>query len=114
MALRRSRYLTRDPRRFAQAGRQELVEFLADQRIDVPRSATQGELRDLVRRQTGVDLRRLLEALGIARYGPTAAAGAAAQRTRGELRLARRRLRQALSTGARLRGAFSLRSLLAR
>ena len=114
LALRRSRYLTRDPRRFAQAGRQELVEFLADQRIDVPRSATQDEFRDLVRRQTGVDLRRLLEALGVARYGPMTAASAAARRTRGELRLARRRLRNALSTGARVRGAFSIRSLLAR
>jgi protein-glutamine gamma-glutamyltransferase len=114
LALRRGRYLTRDPRRFAQAGRQELVEFLADQRIDVPRSATHEELRELVRRQMGVDLRRLLESLGLARYGPAAPASAAARRARGELRLGRRRLRRALSTGARVRGAFSLRSLLAR
>jgi hypothetical protein len=114
LALRRGRYLTRDPRRLARACRRELIEFLADQRIDVPRSATHEELRELVRVQTGVDVRRLAQSLGIARFGPTAATAGAAQRARGELRLARRRLRQALGTGARVRGAFSLRSLIAR
>jgi transglutaminase-like putative cysteine protease len=114
LAVRRGRSLTSDPRRLARAYRRELIEFLADQRIDVPRSATHEELRELVRVQTGVDVRRLAQSLGIARFGPTTAAAAAAQRARGELRLARRRLRQALSTGARVRGAFSVRSLLAR
>jgi len=114
LALRRSRYFTRDPRRLAGACRQELVEFLADQRVVVPASATLDELRELVVARTGVDPRRLVEALGLARFGPTVAAAAAAKRARGELRLVRRRLRQALSTGERLRGAFSVRSLLAR
>ena len=114
LALRRSRYFTRDPRRLAGACRQELVEFLADQRIDVPPSATLDELRALVVTKTGVDPRRLVEALGLARFGPASAAVAAAKRARDELRLVRRRLRKSLSTGERLRGAFSVRSLLAR
>jgi protein-glutamine gamma-glutamyltransferase len=114
VALRRSRSLTHDPRRLAGAYRRELVEFLADQRVDVPSSATLDELRELVAASTGVDARRLVESLGIARFGRASAAAAAAKRARGELRLVRRRLRQTLSTGERLRGAFSVRSLLAR
>ena len=114
LVLRRSRYLTRDPRRLAGAYRQELVDFLADQRVDVPSSATLDELRELVAATTGVDARRLVESLGLARFGPASAAAAAAKRARGELRLVRRRLRRSLSAGERLRGAFSVRSLLAR
>ena len=64
--------------------------------------------------QTGVDARRLVESLGLARFGPASVAAAAAKRARGELRLVRRRLRRSLSAGERLRGAFSVRSLLAR
>jgi len=114
LVLRRSRYLTRDPRRLAGAYRRELVDFLADQRVDVPSSATLDELRELVAATTGVDARRLVETLGLARFGPASAAAAAAKRARGELRLVRRRLRRSLSAGERLRGAFSVRSLLAR
>jgi hypothetical protein len=114
LALRRSRYLTRDPRRLAGACRQELVDFLADQRVDVPSSATLDELRALVVATTGVDARRLVETLGLARFGPASAAAAAAKRARGELRLVRRRLRRSLSAGERFRGAFSVRSLLTR
>ena len=94
--------------------RQELVDFLADQRFDVPPSATHDELRELVVARMGVDPRRLVESLGLARFGPASAASAAAKRARGELRLVRRRLRKSLSTGERLRGAFSVRSLLAK
>jgi hypothetical protein len=114
LVLRRSRYLTRDPRRLAGAYRQELVEFLADQRVVVPASATLAEVRELVAARTGVDARRLVESLGVARFGPASAAAAAAKRARGELRLVRRRLRRSFSAGERLRGAFSVRSLLAR
>jgi hypothetical protein len=114
LALRRSRYLTRDPRRLAGAYRQELVDFLADQRVVVPPSATLDELRALVATKTGVDARRLVESLGLARFGPASAAAAAAKRARGELRLVRRRLRRSLSAGERLRGTFSVRSLLTR
>ncbi|HSL66330.1 MAG TPA: transglutaminaseTgpA domain-containing protein, partial [Gaiellaceae bacterium] len=45
---RRLRYLTRDPRRVAAACRAELVEFLVDQGLTVPRSATPHELAALV------------------------------------------------------------------
>ncbi len=114
LVLRRSRYLTRDPRRLAGAYRQELVDFLVDQRVVVPASATLAELRELVAARTGVDARRLVESLGVARFGPASVATAAAQRARGELRLVRRKLRRSLSAGERLRGAFSVRSLLAR
>ncbi len=79
LVLRRSRYLTRDPRRLAGAYRQELVDFLADQRVDVPSSATLDELRELVVARTGVDARRFVETLGLARFGPVSAAAAAAQ-----------------------------------
>jgi transglutaminase-like putative cysteine protease len=111
---RRRRYLTRDPRRLATAYRQELVEFLADQRIDVPRSATLTELRALVQAETGVETRRLVESLGLARFGPLAAAPRAARIARAELRAVKRRLRRALSAGHRMRGAFSVRSLIVR
>jgi transglutaminase-like putative cysteine protease len=112
--LRRSRYLTRDPRRLASAYRRELVEFLADQRIDVPRSATLAELRALVQAETGVETRRLVESLGLARFGPLGAAPRAARVARAELRAAKRRLRRALSVGHRMRGTFSVRSLVVR
>jgi protein-glutamine gamma-glutamyltransferase len=114
LARRRSRYLTRDPRRLATACRRELVEVLADQRIDVPPAATLSELRSLVREETGVELRRLIAALGLARFGPSAQAPAAAREARTELRTARRSLRRAFSPGARVRGTFSLRSVTAR
>jgi transglutaminase-like putative cysteine protease len=112
LARRRGRYLTRDPRRRATACRQELVDFLADQGIDVPRSSTLAELRALVHKETGVESRGLVQALGLARFGPLAEASAAARTAHRELRAVRRRLRRALSPGQRLRGAFSLRSLL--
>jgi hypothetical protein len=111
---RRGRYLTRDPRRLASAYRRELVEFLADQRIDVPRSATLAELQALVRAETGVETRRFVQSLGLARFGPLGAAPRAARVARAELRAVKRRLRGALSVGHRMRGTFSLRSLLVR
>jgi hypothetical protein len=114
LAWRRSRYLTHDPRRLATACRRELVEVLADQRIDVPPAATLGELRSLVREETGVELRRLVAALGLARFGPAEGAPAAARTARTELRAVRRSLRRTFSPGARVRGAFSLRSVTAR
>ncbi len=112
LALRRSRYLTRDPRRLGSACRRELVEYLLDQGVDVPPSAPLGELQALVKAGTGIDPRVLVEALGVARFGPLTAAPAAAQRARRELRAVRRRLRRSVPFGARLRGLFSLRSLL--
>jgi protein-glutamine gamma-glutamyltransferase len=114
LARRRSRYLTKDPRRLASAYRRELVEFLADQRIEVPQSATLTELRALVRAETGVETRRFVESVGHARFGPLAAAPRATRIARAELRVVKRKLRRALTAGNRIRGTFSLRSFALR
>jgi transglutaminase-like putative cysteine protease len=113
LGLRRSRYLTRDPRRIAAACRRELVEFLRDQRIDVPPSAGTNELGEFLGRRAGVDATELADALGRARYGPLPRAREAAREARHETRSVRRGLRQALPPGRRFRGLFSLRSLFA-
>jgi transglutaminase-like putative cysteine protease len=113
LALRRSRYFTRDPRRIAAACRRELVEFLRDQRIDVPPSAGTHELGEFLGRRAGVDATDLADALGRARYAPLPRAREAAREARHEVKGVRRGLRQALPPGRRFRGLFSLRSLLA-
>ena len=112
LALRRSRFLTRDPRRVAGACRQEVVDFLLDQGIEVPRSVAPRELGKLLGRRAGVEATDFAEALGLARFGPLSAASTAAREARRELRAVRRRLRQALPLGGRVRGLFSVRSLL--
>jgi transglutaminase-like putative cysteine protease len=113
LAVRRSRYFTRDPRRIAAACRRELVEFLRDQRIDVPPSAGTHELGEFLGRRAGVDATELADALGRARYGPLPEAREAAREARHEVKGVRRGLRRALPPGRRFRGLFSLRSLLA-
>lgn len=112
LAARRRRFLTRDPRRLAGACRRELVDFLLDQGIEVPRSAGPNELGGLLRARTGVEASDFADALGRARFGPLSVAAAAAKESRRELRSVRRRLRRVLSLGGRLRGLFSLRSIL--
>ena len=112
IALRRRRFLTKDPRQIAAACRQEVVDFLTDQRIDVPRSIGPRELGGLLSKRTGVEASRFTTALGLARFGPASTAPRAAREARRELRTVRRRLRQALPLGRRLRGALSVRSLL--
>jgi transglutaminase-like putative cysteine protease len=113
LGLRRSRYLTKDPRRIAAACRRELVEFLRDQRIDVPASVGTRELGNLLGRRAGVDATELADALGRARYGPLTRAREAAREARREVKRVRRGLRHALPPGRRFRGLFSLRSLFA-
>jgi transglutaminase-like putative cysteine protease len=113
LALRRSRYWTRDPRRIAAACRRELVGFLRDQRIDVPPSVGTRELGEFLGRRAGVDATDLADALGRARYGPLPRAREAAREARHEVKAVRRGLRQALPPGRRFRGLFSLRSLVA-
>jgi hypothetical protein len=111
--VRRGRYLTRDPRRIAAACRRELVEFLRDQRIDVPRSAGTLELGEFLGRRAGVDATELAGALGEARYAPLPRAREAAREARHETKSVRRGLRRAIPPGRRFRGLFSLRSLFA-
>jgi transglutaminase-like putative cysteine protease len=110
LVLRRSRYLTRDPRRVAGACRRELTEFLADQRVDVNGSATFAELGEVVREQ-GVDPAQFVAAAQAARYGRLDESAAAARRTRRELRRLVRGLRTRLTVWERTRGLVSLRSL---
>jgi len=111
LALRRSRFLTKDPRGVAAACRREVVDFLKDQRIDVPRSIGPRELGGLLSKRVGVEANGFATALGLARFGPASSAPAAAREARRELRTVRRRLRRALPLGRRVRGLFSLRSL---
>ncbi|MEK6274032.1 MAG: transglutaminaseTgpA domain-containing protein [Actinomycetota bacterium] len=112
VALRRSRFLTDDPREIAAACRQEVVDFLRDQRIDVPRSIGPRELGGLLSKKVGVEAGAFATALGLARFGPESSAPSAARHARRELRVVRRRLRRELPLGRRVRGAFSVRSLL--
>jgi hypothetical protein len=105
--LLRSRH--RDPRRAAAACREELVAFLVDQRIEVPRSATLHELGELVRREFGVDPRPFVTAATAARFGRSEAAWA--RDARRELGLLLSAMRRALTMRDRLRGLLSLRSL---
>jgi transglutaminase-like putative cysteine protease len=111
LALRRARYLTRDPRRVAAACRNELAAFLVDQRIDAARSATLHELGELVREELAVDPDRFVAAATRARFGPPAGAHAAARDARRELRVLRRGMRARLRTSERARGLLSLRSV---
>jgi len=113
LALRRSRFFTSDPRLLASACRRELVDFLLDQGIEVPRSVGPRELASLLRRRVGIDASDFAEALGLARFGPEASAGAAARDARRELRSVRRGLRRTFPIGRRVRGLFSFRSVLA-
>jgi transglutaminase-like putative cysteine protease len=105
--LLRSRH--RDPRRAAAACREELVAFLVDQRIEVPRSATLHELGELVRHEFGVEPRPFVAAATAARFGRSDSAGA--RDARRELGLLLSAMRRALTFRERLRGLLSLRSL---
>jgi protein-glutamine gamma-glutamyltransferase len=108
---RRARYLSRDPRRIARACRQELVDFLLDQRLDVPRSATVAELGRLLETRLGVPAGHFVAAAGAARFGAPEQVDLAARRSRRELRMLLALIRRRLPPSARLRGLVSLRSL---
>jgi Transglutaminase-like superfamily/TgpA N-terminal domain len=109
--VRVTRNLRREPRSVAGACRQELASFLVDQQIEAPRSATLGELGELVRHEFGVRPEAFVVAATAARFGPVESAAAAALRARRELRALLRGARRCLTLGERLRGLFSLRSL---
>ena len=111
LLVRRSRYLTRDPRRMASACRKELRDVLLDQQVEVPPSATLRELAELVEAEFGVDATAFGLHADAARFGPNAAAAEAARATRRDLRRLLRGLRRELSRVERVRGLLSLRSL---
>jgi transglutaminase-like putative cysteine protease len=110
-ARRKLRYLTRDPRRLAVACARELGEYLDDQRVPAPDTATVRELGVTVASTLGVDATEFARAATAARYGPPEGAHAAAARSRQELRELKRRLRRSLGTFDRARGLLSVRSL---
>ena len=113
LVRRRSRYLTRDPRRLAGAARRELVDFLADQGIAVSASTTPEELHELLQAELGADgrpfARALAEARGSARRRAAPPPRASARRRAPEASCAL--LRHRLGRTARLRGLLALRSL---
>jgi transglutaminase-like putative cysteine protease len=111
LVLRRSRYLTRDPRRLAAACRKELRDVLLDQLVEVPPSATLRELAELVQAEFGVEAAAFGLHADAARFGPAAGAREAARATRRDLRQLRRGLRRELTRSERVRGLLSLRSL---
>jgi transglutaminase-like putative cysteine protease len=111
LAIRRARYVTRDPRRVATACRHELADSLADQRVSAPTGATLGELASLAWVRFTVDASRVASAASEARFGPPGSTRAAGRRARREVRTFRRDLRRSLSALDRVRGLLSLRSL---
>jgi transglutaminase-like putative cysteine protease len=110
---RRLRYLGGDSRRAAAACRQELADFVRDQRVDVGPGATLQELGQAVSKALAVDASRFVAAADEARFGPEAAAAAATRSARRELRKLMRQIRAGLSKRRRVRGLVSLRSLRA-
>jgi hypothetical protein len=111
LAFHLTRSARRDPRGVAAACRQELAAFLLDQRIEVPRSATLGELGELVTREFGVSPEAFVAAATAARFGPVESAAPASHTARRELRSLLAAARRGLTLRDRLRGLFSLRSL---
>jgi hypothetical protein len=109
--VRRSRFLTRDPRRLAGACRRELRDFLLDQGVDVPASATLRELAALVESEFRVETGAFGLHATAARFAPGVGAREAARATRHDLRAVRRGIRRTLTRSERVRGLLSLRSL---
>ena len=105
------RGLHRAPRRVAAACREELAAFIADQRIEAPRSATLQELGELVRHEFAANPEPFVAAAMEARFGRPEDAPAAARTARRELHALLDGARRALTWTQRLRGLFSLRSL---
>jgi hypothetical protein len=111
LLLRGSRFLTRDPRRLAGACRKELRDFLLDQGVDVPASATLRELAGLVESEFDVEAGAFGLHATAARFAPGLGAREAASAMRRDLRSIRRGLRRRLTRSERFRGLLSLRSL---
>jgi len=108
---RMRRSARRDPRGVASACRQELASFLVDQRVEVPHSATLGELGEIVKQEFGIDSEEFVEAATAARFGPSEGARAAAVTAKRELRAVLELARRGLTWRERTRGLLSLRSL---
>jgi protein-glutamine gamma-glutamyltransferase len=105
------RFTGKDPRELAGACRRDIMAYLADQGMDVPASATLGELGELVERYFAVEAGPFVRAATIARFGPPDQARVEVVRARRELRRVRRDIRNRINMTSRVRGALSLRSL---
>jgi hypothetical protein len=112
VGFRMIRNARRDPRAVASACREELASFLVDQRIEAPRSATLGELGEIVKREFGVSPEEFVAAATAARFGPADGAAAASVTARRELRALLEIARRSLTWRERTRGLLSLRSLV--
>jgi hypothetical protein len=86
-------------------------DFLLDQGVDVPSSATLRELSELVQSEFGVEAHGFGLHATAARFGPQLGAEEAARAMRHDLRSVRRGLRGELTRSERFRGLLSLRSL---
>jgi transglutaminase-like putative cysteine protease len=111
-AVRRARYLSREPRALATASRRELEGFLRDQGVALRPGATLEDLAAAAARELGVDGAPYVKAAGRARFGPPEGARWSAHAARRELRALLDEARRALSPWSRLRGFVSLRSLV--
>jgi len=111
LVVRRSRYASRDPRRIARACRQELIDFLRDQRLEPLPGSTLAEVAETLDEQLSVSAREFVSAATAARFAPLAVARVEARRARRELRGLLRAIRRHLTAGERARGLLSLRSL---
>jgi hypothetical protein len=111
LAVRRVRYLTRDPRRVASACRRELADFLVDQQLELQPGSTLSDFAALLDRELDVAAEGFVHSANAARFGPPSEAQAAASRARAELRGLLHVLRSRLSRYERVRGLVSLRSL---
>jgi hypothetical protein len=112
LGFRMARSVRRDPRAVAAACREELTSFLVDQRIEAPSSATLGDLGELLKREFGVSPEVFVASATAARFGPAEDAAIAATTARQELRALLDAARRGLTFRERLRGLFSLRSLV--
>jgi hypothetical protein len=110
-AVRRARYLSRDPRRVATASRRELEEFLRDQGVDVPVNACLADLQRAVHEELGLDGGAFAMAAARGRFGPPGTVEQGAAAARKEVRRLLKSVRSELSLWARFRGLVSLRSL---
>jgi len=111
--VRHRRFLSNDPREIATACRRELIGYLLDIGVTMPPALSLADLREHVRKRTGVDSGPLVASMGLARFGPPETSAAAAHQAKSELRAVRKSLRRAIPFKRRARGLFSIRSLLA-
>ncbi len=108
---RRSRRLRRtEPHALAHGVRAELVSALADRGAAVDPNATLSELGQATQRALAIPVAALIDALGVARYGPPDRARPAAVEARSELGRALAAARSRERPAVRVRTALSLRS----